>query len=86
MAVLNSNYKFTMVDIADAGRQSDDALFAASNIGKALDGGFLNIPPPKRLYGDTKQFPFALVDGKAFSLKEYLINMYGRASIKGDNL
>ena len=50
MAVVNSNYQFTMVDIGDAGRQSDGGVFAASNIGRALDEGFLNITPPRRLY------------------------------------
>ena len=82
MAVVNSNYQFTMVDIGDAGRQSDGGVFAVSNIGRALDEGLLNIPPPRRLYGDTKLFPFVLVGDEAFPLKEYLIKPYARASIK----
>ena len=39
MAVVNSNYQFFMVEIGDAGRQSDGGLFEASNIGQALDEG-----------------------------------------------
>ena len=54
MAVVNSNYQFTMVDISDAGLKSDDGVFAASNIGQALDEGLLNIPRLRRLYGNTK--------------------------------
>ena len=82
MAVVNWNYQFTMVDIGDAGRQSDGGVFAASNIGQTLDEGLLNIPPPRRLYGNTKLFPFVLVGDEAFPLKEYLIKPYARASIK----
>ena len=63
-----SNYQFIMVDIGDAGRQSDSGVFATSNIGRALDEGLINIPPPRCLYGDTKLFPFVLVD-PAFPLK-----------------
>ena len=82
MAVVNSNYQFTMVDIGDAGCQSDGGVFAASNIGRALDEGLLNIPPPRHLYSDTKLFLFLLVGDEAFPLKEYLIKLYARASIK----
>ena len=39
MAVVNSNYQFFMVEIGDAGRQSDGGLLEASNIGQALDEG-----------------------------------------------
>ena len=51
-------------------------VFAASNIGQALDEGLLNIPSPRRLYGDTKLFPFVLVGDESFPLKEYLIKPY----------
>ena len=54
--------------------RNDGGVFAASNIGQALDEGLLNIPSPRRLYGDTKLFPFVLVGDE--SLKEYLIKPY----------
>ena len=82
MAVINLNYQFTMVDIGDVGCQSDGGVFAARNIGQAIDVGLLNIPPPRRLYGDTELFPFALVGDEAFPLKKYLIKPYAKASIK----
>ena len=81
MAVVNSNYQFTMVDIGDVGRQSN-VEYLHQVIGRALDKGLLNIPPPMRLYGDSKLFPFAVVGDEAFPLKEYLIKPYARTSIK----
>ena len=82
MTVINLNYQFTMVDIGDVGCQSDGGVFAARHIGQARDVGLLNIPPPRRLYGDTELFPFALVGDEAFPLKKYLIKPYAKASIK----
>ena len=83
MAVVNySNYQFTMVDIDDAGRKSDGGVFASSNTEQALEEGLLNILPPRRLYCDTKLFPFVLVDDEAFPYIKYLIKHYARTSIK----
>ena len=56
MTIVDSNYQFTMVDIGDAGRQSDGGVFAANNIGQALDEGLFNIPPSGRLHGDQNYF------------------------------
>ena len=67
MAVVNSSYQFTMVDISDTRRQRDGGVLAASNSGR--DERLLKIPPPRRLYGDTKLFPFVLVGDEAFSFK-----------------
>ena len=36
----------------------------------------------RRLYGDTKLFPFVQVGDEALPLKEYLIKPYATASIK----
>ena len=65
MAVVNSNYQH----IGDARRQNDGGVFAASTIGQALGKGLLNIPPPKRLYGDTKLFPFVWSLTKKYSFE-----------------
>ena len=40
------------------------------------------MPPQRRLYSDSKLFPFSLVGDEAFPLKEYLIKPYERTSIK----
>jgi len=78
LAVVNSNYEFILVDIGDAGRQSDGGVFASSNLGYAMDQKLLNIPKPRPLKGTTKSFPFVFVGDEAFPLKDYLIKPYAR--------
>ena len=53
LAVVNSNYEFILVDIGDAGRQSDGGVFTSSNLGYAMDKKLLIIPKPRPLKGTT---------------------------------
>ena len=49
MAVCDSNYKFTMVDIGDSGRNSDGGIFSSCNLGIAVNEDKLNIPKAEAL-------------------------------------
>ena len=44
LAVCNANYAFLMVDIGEAGRQSDGGVFARRTLGKSIKNNSLNIP------------------------------------------
>ena len=82
MAVVNSYYEFTMVDIGEAGRQSDGGVFANGQIGYALNNDLLSLPPPRKIsQKSNKDFPYVFVGDEAFPLKPYLIKPYPRASI-----
>ena len=56
MAVVSSNYQLNTANICDAGHPSNGRVFAANEMGQALDDDLLNIAPPRPLYGDTKLF------------------------------
>ena len=43
LTVCNANYEFLMVDIREAGRQSDGGVFARSTLGKSIKNNSLNI-------------------------------------------
>ena len=43
LAICDSNYKFTLIDIGDAGRQSDSGVYNASNLGQAIESNALDI-------------------------------------------
>ena len=82
MAVVNSNYEFILVDIGDAGRQSDGGVFGNSNMGYAMDQDLLKILKPRPLKGTIKKFPFVFLGDEAFPLKDYLIKPYPRSSLQ----
>ena len=82
LGVVNSNYEFILLDIGDAGRQSDGGVFASCHIGHAMEENKLNIPKPRPLKGTSKKFPFVFVGDEAFPLKEYMIKPYARTSIQ----
>ena len=44
LGVCDANYKFTLVDIGDSGRQSDGSVYSNSKLGYAIENNLLNIP------------------------------------------
>ena len=82
MAVVSSDYKFTMVDIGEAGRQSDGGVFAHSQIGYAMNNGMMNLPSPRQLSNQSPvEFPYVFVGDEAFPLKVNLMKPYPRGCI-----
>ena len=79
MAVVNADYEFTLVDIGEAGRQSDGGVFANSDLGYAMNNDLLNFPDPRDMGG--KLYPYVFVGDEAFSLKTFLVKPYSRSCI-----
>lgn len=76
MALVDANYKFTMVDIGAYGSESDRSVFNSSNIGRALANGSLAIPPCSKLPYSDIVLPKFIVADEAFPLKPYLMKPY----------
>ena len=55
MAVCDSQYCFTLVDIGDFGRHSDGGVFANSNFGKGVESNSIGLPNPQ-----STRFPHQL--------------------------
>ena len=81
MAMCDHEYKFTLVDIGDSGRESDGSVFSASNMGHALADGSLDLPKPRQLLGSGKEFPYIIVGDEAFPLKTYMLKPYARSDL-----
>ena len=72
MAVADSDYKFTFVDIGAYGKDCDSSVFQETFF-KLLIRNKLNIPPSGPLFtNDTENFPLVFVGDEAFSLSEKL--------------
>ncbi len=46
-----------MVDIGDAGRQSDGGVYKNSQLGYAIDNNTINRPPPSPINNSEKLYP-----------------------------
>lgn len=68
LALVDSNYCFTYLDVGAAGRESDGGVFSRSNFKIAIEEKTLNMPNKYVIVGDD-----------AFSLKSYLLKPYSRS-------
>ena len=78
LAVCNASYDFTLVDIGEVGRQSDDDVYSNSKLGQTIDQNILKFPEPAAIdnYNTTKKFPYAFVADEAFALKPFMLRPY----------
>ena len=76
MATCDASYKFVLVDVGDAGRQSDAGVYTNSKLGFAIENQKMNLPPPEVIRGTQKMFPFVFVADEAFSLKQHMLKPY----------
>ena len=76
LGVCDANYKFTLVDIGDSGRQSDGSVYANSNLGYAIENKLLKVPPDSKITGSTKILPYIFVGDDAFGLKRHMMQPF----------
>ena len=72
----NGSYEIIMVDIGDAGRQSDGSVYSNSNLGFAIENNTLDFPRLERIKLLTEVLPYVVFGDNAFSLKTYLMKPY----------
>lgn len=70
MAVVDSNYKYILIDVGAEGHHSDGGVFQNSTFGKALRQERLSVPAFARLPGTTATVaPFTFIGDEAFQLR-----------------
>ena len=84
MAVYNADYEFLLVDVGDAGRQSDGSVYTNSHLGYAIDNNLLNIPNPEKIENSDEVFPYVFLADYALGLKTYLMKPYPGQNIPED--
>jgi len=78
LAVCNARYEFTLVDIGEAGRQSDGGVYKNSNLGFAIDNNTINRPPPTPINSYEKMYPYVFVADDAFQMKPFMLKPFAR--------
>ncbi|XP_046856108.1 protein ALP1-like [Xenia sp. Carnegie-2017] len=81
LAVCNGNYQFTMVDIGEAGRQSDGGVFSNSNLGCSILKNLLPVPRPRQIDSSNVLFPFVFLGDDAFPLRQNLMKPYANPNL-----
>lgn len=82
LALCDSNYKFTYVDIGSPGRHGDAGVFQRSVLSHMLENCLAEIPNPDFVPGSDTCLPFVIVGDEAFPLKPYLMRPYpGRSRV-----
>ncbi|KAF0713191.1 protein ALP1-like [Aphis craccivora] len=76
MAVVDAEYKFTMIDVGGYGKNSDSSIFANCNFGKRLKEGQLDFPEDAPLPGTEEPMPHVIVGDEAFPLQKNLMRPY----------
>uniref|UniRef100_A0A671RVC8 Zgc:194221 n=1 Tax=Sinocyclocheilus anshuiensis TaxID=1608454 RepID=A0A671RVC8_9TELE len=78
LAVVDARYLFRMVDVGAYGKSSDGGTLCASDFGKALHQGTLDLPEDAPLPGaeDLQPVPHVFVGDEAFPLKKNLLRPY----------
>ena len=76
MAVCDSNYCFTLLDIGNYGRHSDGGVLSNSVFGQAMERGSLGLPDPDYIGSQRILLPYYFVGDSAFPLKTYMLRPY----------
>ncbi|XP_073445374.1 uncharacterized protein [Dendrobates tinctorius] len=77
LALVDSNYRFIIVDIGAYGRTGDSRVFNSSIMGRRLRNNQLDLPPPRQLPGSNQEaVPYVLVGDEAFQLTRHVMRPY----------
>ena len=76
LAVCDASYKFTLVDIGDAGRQSDGGVYSNSKLGFSIENKLLDFPPDEKLPNCQVVAPYVFIGDDAFPLRNNMLKPY----------
>ena len=67
----DANYKFSLVDIGDSGRQIYGSVYNNIHLGHAIENNLLQIPECAQLPNSLKLLPFVFIADDAYMMKPY---------------
>ena len=84
MAVVDAEYKFTMIDVGQMGSVSDGGVWDHSDVGSGWNQDKVNTPPPQRLPGTDVLTPYFLVGDEDFPLNPNLMRPFPGVQTRQD--
>lgn len=76
MAICDSEYKFTYLEVGSYGREGDAGVFSRSRLFDGLEHQRFNIPESKLVNGTDFNAPFVFLGDEAFPMKSYLMRPF----------
>ncbi|KAE8277589.1 hypothetical protein D5F01_LYC24428 [Larimichthys crocea] len=78
LALVDSNYRFRVIQVGDYKSTSDGGVYAGSALGRGMETKTLDVPPSTSLPGAAHlgDVPHVMVGDAAFPLKPYLMRPY----------
>lgn len=84
LAMVDTNYKFVIVDIGSYGKEGDSSIFLKSLIGQQILNGSFRFPEESSLPGSNIVVPHVIIGDEAFRLHPNIMKPYSRKSSMGD--
>lgn len=81
MALADSNYLFTYVNIGAKGSSSDGGVFNACTLNLKLMNNELHIPQDEPLPNRTLNVPYVIVADDAFAISKYIMKPYPKRNL-----
>ncbi|XP_049275247.1 uncharacterized protein LOC119405786 [Rhipicephalus sanguineus] len=84
LAVVDSDYKFVVVDVGAYGKQSDGGVLEQSKFGRRLEEGKLHLPRDLALPNTSHSAPCVFVGDEAFQLRTDFLRPYPGRGLEGE--
>uniref|UniRef100_A0A1A7W9J8 DDE Tnp4 domain-containing protein n=1 Tax=Iconisemion striatum TaxID=60296 RepID=A0A1A7W9J8_9TELE len=86
LALVDADFRFRVIQVGDFGQTSDRGTYAASDLGRGMESGTLEVPPNTPLSGAAHlgNVPFVMVGNGSFPLKTYLMRPYPLHNLNHD--
>lgn len=81
LAMCDSNYSFTYVDVGAQGRASDGGIFAASSLQQAIHTNSMNFPQQRCPPNSEAPLPYVILADEAFPLRTNIMRPYSRRTL-----
>lgn len=77
LALCDTNYRFTYVDIGSYGKASDSSIYKSSDLYQKMQQNTLSIPSDKPVSANGDPLPFIFIGDEAFGLSTHMLRPYG---------
>ncbi|KAF0717649.1 protein ALP1-like [Aphis craccivora] len=76
LAMCDSDYQFTYINVGSCGTDSDSTIFKGSTLFTKINNEDIMLPPPKPLPNTTEPLPYMIIGDSAFGISNKVLRPY----------